>query len=507
MIRSWFAFLARCPKICSASSICKRSPCKCIPSSIVLSLIYSLSFAQQAGQSTPQGRTTQGQSQSQQSPSQATAQPGPRAGQTGGPPSQRTAPSVPITGAQQVPGAAKTSPGVSTLSFEEAITLALENNLATLLAKERRREARGFETESLAGLLPNVSGAAYQASITENLAALGLTPGKFPGLNSTFIGPFKNFDARVRLEQTIFSLSALRTFQAGRAGVRVAALQENLAVAAAQANVELAQTLLKLAQDQHSVGVATGVDVTRAETRVAQEQVRLARAQTDAEEARLQLQRITGLPLGSGMTLTDPLRFEIETLPAIESSVAQAEDNRAEVRVAEAQVTMSNYEKRAAQAEQQPWLEFLGDYGMSGITPTNTDLPTRRVAVQLNVPIFNGGLTRGRIQVATSRKSQAELQLASVRGQVEEDVRLAFADLRTTAEAVRAADLSVTLASRELEMARDRFRSGVGDNIEVVTAQAALANARLDQVTALAVYNGARLNLAAALGRAQSFRW
>ena len=435
---------------------------------------------------------------------------------------------MPITGAQQVPGAAKTSPGVSTLSFEEAITLALENNLATLLAKERRREARGFETESLAGLLPNVSGAAYQASITENLAALGLTPGKFPGLNSTFIGPFKNFDARVRLEQTIFSLSALRTFQAGRAGVRVAALQENLAreqvamitglaylesmradrsVAAAQANVELAQTLLKLAQDQHSVGVATGVDVTRAETRVAQEQVRLARAQTDAEEARLQLQRITGLPLGSSVTLTDPLRFEIETLPTIESSVAQAEDNRAEVRVAEAQVTMSNYEKRAAQAEQQPWLEFFGDYGMSGITPTNTDLPTRRVAVQLNVPIFNGGLTRGRIQVATSRKSQAELQLASVRGQVEEDVRLAFADLRTTAEAVRAADLSVTLASRELEMARDRFRSGVGDNIEVVTAQAALANARLDQVTALAVYNGARLNLAAALGRAQSFRW
>src|SRR5438552_1283663 len=144
--------------------MCKRSPYKCIPSSVVLSLIYSFSFAQQPAQSAPQGRTTQGQSQSQQSsPSEATGQPGSRAGQTGGPPSQRTAPSVPITGAQQVPGAAKTSPGVSTLSFEQAITLALENNLATLLAKERRREARGFETESFAGLLPNVSGVAYQA--------------------------------------------------------------------------------------------------------------------------------------------------------------------------------------------------------------------------------------------------------------------------------------------------------------------------------------------------------
>ena len=106
------------------------------------------------------------------------------------------------------------------MSLEQAIGLAIENNLATLLAKERRNEARGLEKESLAGLLPNISGAAYQASLTENLAALGFTPGRFPGFTSTFIGPFKNFDARVRLEQTIFSLSALRTFQAGRAGVR-----------------------------------------------------------------------------------------------------------------------------------------------------------------------------------------------------------------------------------------------------------------------------------------------
>jgi len=414
------------------------------------------------------------------------------------------------------------------LSLEEAIKLAIENNLATLLAKERHNEARGFEKETRAGLLPNISGAAYQASVTENLAALGFTPGRFPGFTSTFIGPFNNFDARVRLDQTIFSLSALRTFQAGRAGVRVAEMEEDLAreqvatatalaylesmradnaVAAAQTNVTLAQTLLKLAQDQRDAGIATGVDVTRGETRLAQEQVRLSRAQTDSEEGLLQLQRIVGLPLGSPLTLTDPLRFVALPLPSIETAVAQAEDTRAEVRVAQAQLTESDYEKRAARAEQLPSLEFLGDYGVSGITPTKSDLPTRRAAVQLNLPIFNGGLTRGRVQVATSRERQAELQLASIRGQVEADVRLAFSGLRTTAETVRAADLTVTLAQRELEMARDRFRAGVGDNIEIVNAQTVLANARLDQVNALALYNGARLNLAAALGRAQTFRW
>ena len=62
---------------------------------------------------------------------------------------------------------------------------------------------------------------------------------------------------------------------------------------------------------------------------------------------------------------------------------------------------------------------------------------------------------------------------------------------------VRAANESVMLAQRELEMARDRFSTGVGDNLEVVTAQTSLANARDAQVTALAQHNASRLNLAA----------
>jgi outer membrane protein len=449
-------------------------------------------------------------------------------GQVGGQPSPRTTQSTVGVGPQTAPGAAKVSPAPATLSLAAAIDLAMQNNLATLLAQERKLEARGLEKESLAGLLPNVSAAAYQANLTVNLAALGFQPGTFPGINSPFIGPFNNFDARVRLQQTIFSLSAIRTYQAGRAGVHVAEMQEDLAreqvaiftaltylevlrsdraLLAAQADVELAQALLVLAQDQRTAGIATGVDVTRAETRLAQQQVRLAQAQTALEEARLQLQRVVGLPLGSQLTLTDPLRFSNETLPAIDSAVAQAEQDRPEVRIAAAQVTLTDYKKRAARAELLPNVEFLGDYGVSGITPTNTDLPTRRAAVQLNVPIFNGGLTRGRIAVAASQERQSELELSSTRGQVEEDVRLAFATLRTTAEGVRAADKSVELAQRELEMARDRFRAGVADNLEVTTAQTALAETRAAQVTALAQYNATRLNLAAALGHAQAFRW
>jgi outer membrane protein len=433
-----------------------------------------------------------------------------------------------IFGGQGVPGAAKVVAGPAELSLEQAIQLAIENNLTTLLARERRREAEGFRREARAGLLPNVTGSTYQANVTQNLAALGFQPGTFPGITNTFIGPFNNFDARARLVQSIFNLSAIRSYQAGRAGVRVAELQEGLAreqvatataltyleslradraVQAARANVELAQTLVTLAQDQRNAGVATGVDVTRAQTRLAQEQVRLAQAQTASDQALLNLQRVVGIRLGGTLTLTDPLRFTTDPLPSVEAAVREAGEARPEVRIAEEQVRLANLERRAVKAELLPSVEFAGDYGVSGITPTNTALPTRRVAVQLNVPIFNGGLTRGRIEVATSRQRQIELELGSVRGQVEEDVRLALALLRTTELQVRAADESVTLAQRELEMARDRFRAGVADNLEVVSAQTSLAGARNEQVAALAQYNAARLNLAASLGRAEGFRW
>jgi outer membrane protein len=485
-----------------------------------------------AGRTNQTGDASRGQSQGTQADSQATgSQTGTSRGSAVGgvPNASRPTPTGGVAGGSQLPGAARvTQHGPSALGLEQAIQLAIDNNLATLLARERVREAEGFRTESRAGLMPNVSGTTYQASVTQNLAALGFQPGTFPGITNTFIGPFNNFDARARLVQSIFSLTAIRNYRAGRAGVRVAELQQSLAreqvatftaltylealragrdVEAAQSDVELAETLLKLAQDQHTAGVATGVDVTRAETRLAQTRVRFSQSETASEQAVLNLQRVVGLPLGSALTLTDPLRFTNDPLPSIETAVEEAGQTRPEVRIAEAQSNLAGLEKRAVKAELLPSVDFVGDYGVSGITPTNTALPTRRAAVQLNVPVFNGGLTRGRIEVASSRERQAELELGSVRGQVEEDVRLAFSALRTTSEQVAAAQQSVTLAQRELGMARDRFRAGVGDNVEVVTAQTALSNARSAEVTALAQYNASRLNLAAALGRAEAFRW
>src|SRR5205085_7316543 len=162
------------------------------------------------------GDASRGQSQQAQGANgaQGTAQGTTQGAPVGGTPTApQTAPGVSLPGRSQVPGAARVTQGPSALSLEQAIQLAIQNNLTTLLAREREREAEGLKDESRAGLLPNVSGTAYQASLTQNLAALGFQPGTFPGITNTFIGPLNNFDARARLVQSIFSLSAIRNYQ------------------------------------------------------------------------------------------------------------------------------------------------------------------------------------------------------------------------------------------------------------------------------------------------------
>src|SRR5262245_62065492 len=173
------------------------------------------------------------------------------------------------------------------LSLEKAIQSAIETNLNTSLARERQREARGMKRENLAPLLPNLWSQTFQSNNTENLFAQGFISPAIP----EFIGPFRTFDARLFLSQSIFNLSAVRTYQSAQIGEAISVLREGLAreqvataaalayvellrsgeaLQAAQADLRLAKELLTLAENQHSAGIATGIDVARAATSVSQ---------------------------------------------------------------------------------------------------------------------------------------------------------------------------------------------------------------------------------------------
>jgi outer membrane protein TolC len=77
-------------------------------------------------------------------------------------------------------------------------------------------------------------------------------------------------------------------------------------------------------------------------------------------------------------------------------------------------------------------------------------------------------------------------------------------DLDAAAKQVDVAKAALGYANRALTQSRDRFTAGVTNNIEVIQAQEALANANEQWVNSVYAYNIARIALARATGTAEA---
>lgn len=420
------------------------------------------------------------------------------------------------------------------LSLAEAVHDALSANVDTLLARARQKEAAGERITARSAFLPHLSGQISQSRRQTNLAAQGFDfdsdTGSLPGAPAGPSFPstvtYNNFDARATLRQTLFDYSAWQDYQAAKLGETAAAdqlavareqvatqaeldyvqaLATARAVKAAKANVKLAQTLLQLARDQKHVGVATGVDVTRARSRLARSQADLAQRRTQHTRAMIQLARTTGLPLDSRLQLTDSLAFQITPIGPLDADLDTALARRPEMKLAHTRIARGKRHLASVRGQRLPTVSLEADYGSSGNTPYTHDRPTYTIGANLNLPLFAGGEIAGRVDSATSKLEQKRIRLRDTRHQIEQDVRTSRQTLRTLTQRVHATQSNLELARQELQRSRDRFAHGVGDNIEVVDAQSSLAQARYSRINALAEYTRARINLAAALGHAQQF--
>jgi len=410
---------------------------------------------------------------------------------------------------------------VVNLRLADAVVLALKNHVLTRLAHERVSESMGGQMQTLSDLLPHISAAAYQERVWhENLDALG-----FPG--GGVLGPFNDFDARFILTQKLLDLSAVSRDQAGRAGVEISRFQEEFArqkvvliatlsylqalraynsLKAAKADYGLARRLLLQAEHQHESGISTGIDVARLETRAAQEKFRLSQSRLFYQEALLGLLRVTGLSFGAKIRLMDSLEALDPSSYDPNGAVLSAKKERIEVKIAEKDLRMQELMTNEASFQYMPKVELETDYGRNGPQINEPKKPsTGQGMIKASMPIFEGGLIQGQIRQAASRREQAKLTLEDTGRQVEEDVRLALRRVVTGRDKVSAARQVVILAKKELGMARDRFSSGVGDNIEVLSAETALAGAKEDAIGALTEYHMARVNLYSALGHVDEF--
>ncbi|MDH4082213.1 MAG: TolC family protein [Nitrospira sp.] len=412
------------------------------------------------------------------------------------------------------------------LSLRDAIQAAVDNNVNVRLLKERIAAAQSAANTSFGALLPNVSGHASWRNQTINLAAFGLPQDRLGalGLSGSVTQPFDVYDARASLVQNIFSLSLIQRWRAAKSGVDVANLEAEVtkrdvmatvgllymeatraaaAVNARQADMELSQQLLKLAQDRKKAGVATGLDVTREEVQLENTRQRLLVADNDHESAKLNLIRALGIDFDVRLTLTDELAFVTVASQTPTHALLAARENRAELKAQVTRQKLASLSLSSITSERIPSLSLNGDYGWIGLKPDDA-LVTRSIGLMLSVPIFDGGQREARISETRSRVRQESIRMEDVSDQITLEVRHALLTLDSSTQQVSVAEKGIELAKKELTFARDRFAAGLTTNIEVTNAQTSMARARDNVIEALFRFNASRINLARAKGEIEN---
>ncbi len=418
---------------------------------------------------------------------------------------------------------AKPTPGVLRLTFSGAIERALRQNLAGLLSEYNTIEARGEKWQKLSDLLPNVNGDVQEARMKTSLEAEGLT--SFPGVGTLprVIGPFSYFDVRASATQRVFDWKAIQKYRSSTIGESVAqfnlkdardlvvlatgnaylqAIAGAARVETAQAQVETAHALYDKAVAQQQAGVAPAIDTLRAQVEYQTRQQQLIAATNDFAKQKLSLARVIGLAAGQDFELADKAPYEAFPIPDLETSLRRAYSLRSDYQAAQRRLAAAQLERNAAAAGYFPTFDLAANYGEIGKVPGDV-LPTYMVAGTLNIPIFQGGKVHGDVLKADASLRQAQAQMADVRGQVDQDIRNALLDLKSSSDQVEVAQSSVNLAEQALTQSQDRFSAGVTDNLEVIQAQEAVATAHENLISSLYLHNLAKVSFARALGRAE----
>jgi outer membrane protein TolC len=403
------------------------------------------------------------------------------------------------------------------LSLKEAIELALKNNLSVRVAGTQVEELMGTRERREASLLPHVSGNLLANRQNVNLGALGFT--SIPNIPIPSVIPaFNHYDSRILASQPLIDREAYHNLKATEKQVQASKLtyqdtrdlvvretaglyldsEVGLAeVAAAESRVTTSQALEKLARDQHDQGLATAVDLVRAQVQLARDRQTLLVERDAYQTSLLALARFMGISPGTPLELAGHMEFHPVPAPPIDEALRTALEARSDYRSLLTERQSLVEQEKAARARYFPKLSVNGDYGALGTAQTMAGIG--EIQGTISISLFDWDRTGQRKELESQVRRLNE-QIDDLTRGIEQDLRKALLDLDSTASQVSVTESALTLAERELALAQDRFRNGVTDNIEVVTAQDTLASAQDDRIMALARHTDAGMALARALG-------
>ncbi len=402
------------------------------------------------------------------------------------------------------------------LTLAEALATAERTSLQVLIGREAVNQAVEAALQQRSNLLPQVTlDATQRRSRTASVGGALVSS----GINN-------RFDAQLNGRLDLLNPQRIATYKAATYAEAVARLGEEqtreivLATVATtyfthlrnlrrtevlDANITRANSLLQLARNQLNAGVATQIDVTRAEAQLAiDEQARLQQ-DTLLQSSELQLKQLLAFDLSRPLQLAEFNVRRREPSAYTASLEEAAFDLRADLRGARKLLEQNELEVRAARFSRLPSFALIGSYGYA--TAEAFDDNETKVwsgSVALSLPVFDSARSRALTNIALSRRRAQELRLQNLETEISAELRLARQDAASRLAQINVAEKGFRLAQEELTLAGRRFEQGVADNRELIEAQNRLAAASDNLIEAGYRYNLSRLELARATGRVRA---
>jgi len=402
------------------------------------------------------------------------------------------------------------------LTLEKAVELAISNHPSLRVASGAQAINEALVGQAQSGFYPQLQAQNSMTRQTGN-ATKGFSTGPLP--RNTTGDAFSFFQNSVTLNQLLYDFGTTKS-QVDQARYNLQAANSNaettlqtvvIGVQQAYFSLQQAQRLvtvneesitqfqqhLDLAKGRFKAGVAPKIDVTTADVNLSNAQLNLITAKNNAQVARVTLNNAMGIKTSDSYRVEDPMIATQERI-ILDEAVEKAMRLRPEMISQRAQEQAAEQAIKAAQGNFWPTVSSSANYSYNG---TESPLVYNwAVAGTVNIPIFNGFLTKQQVAQARATLLQTVANGDVLKQNILLQVSQAFLNLEAARERLRLTAVTVTQAKENMALVDGRYRAGLSNAVEVTDAQLTLLNAQVNDVVAISSYQAAKAQLDNAMG-------
>lgn len=387
-------------------------------------------------------------------------------------------------------------------------------NPTLAVAVARHDQARAAAAATASALLPSLdlTGSVQRARQSEDRPLRGSDQPGVYGANSwgAEIGYELDFWGRVRNSVNAGEArtqASAADLAAARLGLQAELATDYVALRGVDGSLQILDETVKayekalvLTQTLFNGNIASGMDVSRAQT-----QLESVRSQTaELQASRATLEHAVAILVGQmpAQFSLPPVRWSLTPPPVPLTLPATLLQRRPDIAAAERRVAAANAGIGVARAAYYPavTLRAQGGFQDTGFSLLSLPMSMWSVGPTVSLPLFEGGRLDANLAGAQALHREATATYRETVLQAFREVEDGLAQVRLLGKAATAQDAGITAARRTLDMAMNLYRDGAASYLDVVTAQTALLQAEQQSMALQSRQVQADVSLIRALG-------